>query len=67
VITAPTIAPFFSLARAAWIPAVVAWDPDTGESRRVEGPRGFAIYWEAVEASRFLVGANRLDTLLLLR
>ena len=51
--TAPTIAPFFSLARAAWIiPYALTWDARTGEYRGVEGPRGFASYREAVEASR---------------
>jgi hypothetical protein len=47
-------APYFSLARAAWIPYAVTWDPESGEIRGVEGPRGFASYREAVEASRFL-------------
>jgi len=56
---ASTIAPFFSLTRAAWVPAVVTWDPVAGEFRRVEAPRGCAGYREAVEASRFL----RADTL----
>jgi hypothetical protein len=49
----PVIAPYFSLARGEWIPYVVTWDALTGEFRRVEGPRGFASYREAVEASRF--------------
>ena len=31
---------FFSLARAAWIPYALAWDPETGAFRGVEGPRG---------------------------
>jgi hypothetical protein len=44
----------FSLARAAWIPYAVTWDPETGAFHGVEGPRGFASYREAVEASRFL-------------
>ena len=52
-----TPAPFFCLARAAWIPYALTWDPETGALRGVEGPRGFASYREAVEASRFLVGA----------
>jgi hypothetical protein len=30
------------------------WDTASGEFRGVEGPRGFASYREAVEASRFL-------------
>ena len=51
------MAPYFSLARAAWIPYALTWDPETGEFHGVEGPRGFATYREAVEASRFLVGA----------
>jgi len=48
------VAPFFSLARAAWVPYVLAWDPESGEFRSVEGPQRFATYREAVEASRFL-------------
>jgi hypothetical protein len=52
------VPPFFSLARAAWIPYALTWDPETGAFRGVEGPRGFATYREAVEASRFLVGAS---------
>jgi hypothetical protein len=47
----PAVAPYFSLARAAWIPAVYAWDAPTGELRLVEGHR------QAVEASRFLARA----------
>jgi hypothetical protein len=50
----PTSAPYFSLARAAWIRYALTWNPETGEIRGVEGPRGFATYCEAVEASRFL-------------
>ena len=53
----PVIAPYFSLARAQWVPYVVTWDALT-EFRRVEGPRGFATYREALEASRFLAGGN---------
>ena len=62
-----TPAPFFSIARAEWIPYALTWDPDTGDLRGVEGPRGFETYEnvgtsrrfhdpyrEAVEASRFL-------------
>jgi hypothetical protein len=48
------VAPFFSLALGAWIPYAIARDPETGALRGVEGPRGFATYREAVEASRFL-------------
>ncbi len=47
-------APYFFLARPAWIPCAVIWDLDSGEFRRVEGPRGCETYQEAVEASRFL-------------
>ena len=54
-----TPAPFFCLTRAAWIPYVLTRDEATGELRAVEGPRGFATYREAVEASRFL--ARRPD------
>lgn len=49
-----TLAPYFSLARAGWIPCVVTWDAETGEFARVEGPNGFATWREAEEASRFL-------------
>ncbi|HXJ85008.1 MAG TPA: hypothetical protein VMS64_40740 [Candidatus Methylomirabilis sp.] len=38
------IAPYFSLARACWIPAALAWDVRTGEFTRCEGPEGFATY-----------------------
>lgn len=48
------VAPFFRLWAAAWIPCVVFWDHTTGAFHIVEGPRGFASYREAVEASRFL-------------
>lgn len=48
------VAPFFSLSRGARIPYALTWDPETGEFRGAEGPRGFASYREAVEASRFL-------------
>ncbi len=41
----------------------MTWDQATGEFRRVEGPRGFESYREAVEASRFLLAA-RIDNLL---
>ncbi len=51
---ANTAAPYFCLARAAWMPYAITWDPETGALRGVEGPRGFASYHEAVEASRFL-------------
>ena len=50
-----TVASYFSLACAAWIPYAVTWDATTGEFRSVEGPHEFATYQEAVEASRFLV------------
>jgi hypothetical protein len=43
---------YFSPSRAAWIPCVVAWDAETGEFRRVEGPEGFTTREEADEASR---------------
>jgi hypothetical protein len=57
----PTPAPYFCLARAAWIPYAHTWDDTTGEIRGVEGPQGFARYREAVEASRLLPCS--LDTL----
>jgi hypothetical protein len=53
-----TPAPFFALARAAWIPYAITRDDETGEFRDVEGPRGFTSYREAVEASRFLARAE---------
>ena len=43
-----------SLARAEWVPYALTWDADSGEFRGVEGPRGFASYVAALEASRFL-------------
>jgi hypothetical protein len=45
---------YFSLSRA-WIPCVFAWDPETGEFRRVEGPEGFTTS----ETSRRVVGCTR--------
>src|SRR5215468_5348689 len=57
----PTIAPYFDLARSRWIPAVLTWDA-TGTSRRIEGPRGFASYRQAMEASRFLARAVTRET-----
>ena len=50
----PTAAPYFSLARAAWIAYAFTWDDTSGEFHAAERPRGFATYREAVEASRFL-------------
>ena len=52
-----TSAPFFSLARATWIPYVLARDAE-GTARSVEGPNGFASYREAVGPSRFLARAH---------
>jgi hypothetical protein len=40
--------------RAAWLPCVITWDPETSEFRRVEGPEGFTTWEEADEASGFL-------------
>jgi hypothetical protein len=59
--TALLPAPFFSLVHGAWIPYVCAWDPETGAFCGVEGPREFASYREAVEASRFLMLEKRVD------
>jgi hypothetical protein len=50
-----TPAPFYSLARAAWMPYALTWDPASGALHSVEGPRGFDTYRAALEASRFLV------------
>jgi hypothetical protein len=48
-------APFFSLAGAAWIiPYSIFWDAKSGEFHGVAGPRGFASYRQAAEASQFL-------------
>jgi hypothetical protein len=47
-------APFFCLARGAWMPYALTWDAESGEFRGVEGPHGFASSREAVQASRFL-------------
>lgn len=54
-----TPALFFCLALAAWIPYAFTWDAKTGALRGVEGPRGFASYREAVEASRSLTHIDR--------
>ncbi len=37
------IAPYFSLARAAWVSCVVLWDETTDELRRVEGTTPYGI------------------------
>ena len=58
-----TPAPFFSLARAAWVPCVVTRHPVTGEFRRVEGSRGFASYREALQASRVLAARGSVSSL----
>jgi hypothetical protein len=42
-------------------PYALTWDAETGAIRGVTGPRGFASYREAVEASRFLVRRARAD------
>jgi hypothetical protein len=60
-------APFFCLARAAWIPYALTWNPETGALRGVEGPRGFASDREAAEASRFLRSESALTGVLLPR
>jgi hypothetical protein len=44
-----TVAPYFDLDRACWVPAVRAWDAATGELRRVEGPEGFASDRQVIE------------------
>jgi hypothetical protein len=53
----PTTAPYVCLARAPWVPYVLAWDPETGEIRGVEGPRGFASTARRQKRVGFLVGA----------
>ena len=47
-------APYFDMRAGLWIPAVVTWDPASGEFARGEGPRGFETWREAEEAGRFL-------------
>ncbi len=58
----PVLAPYFSLARAEWIPRVVTWDSETGFFERLDGPEGFREYRMALEASRFL-GEGRGTTM----
>jgi hypothetical protein len=53
------LAAYFSLARAAWIPCVIAWDAENGEFQRVEGPEWFTTWGEADEAGRSLVPTRR--------
>jgi hypothetical protein len=53
------IAPYLSVARTAWIPCAVIWDSNTGEFRRVEAPRGFESYREAIAASRRRMARGR--------
>jgi len=36
-------------------PCIIAWDAETDEFRRVEGPEGFTTWEEADKASRFLL------------
>ena len=55
------VAPFFAFDRGQWIPHVLAWDPETGALRSVEGPRGFDTYRAAVAASRFLMVGEPLS------
>jgi hypothetical protein len=48
-------APFFFLARAAWIiPYSIFWDAKSGEFHGVAGPRDFASHRHAAEASQVL-------------
>jgi len=54
-IEAAAVAPYFDLARRAWIPCIVLWAPETGEFARTEGPVGLRTWDETQEASRFLV------------
>ena len=48
-------APYFDLARGAWIPCAIWWDAATGEFRRREGPHGFGTWDAAMHAGRFLL------------
>ena len=50
----PGAPPYFDVASGLFVPQLVAWDPESGEFTRVEGPRGFATWEEAEEAGRFL-------------
>ena len=43
-------APYFCLARGAFIPCAIAWDPVSGLFERHEGPDGFTTWEEADEA-----------------
>ena len=47
--------PYFDLRTDLFVPQLVAWDPETGEFTRVEGPKGFVTWEEAEKAGRFLV------------
>jgi hypothetical protein len=47
-------APYFNLARAAWIPCATWWDAATGEFRRRGGSDGFTTWQEAMHAGWFL-------------
>jgi hypothetical protein len=49
---------YFTLPRAAWIPCVIAWDPDTGEFQRVERREGFMTLEKPDEAGRFLLRSS---------
>jgi len=37
-----------------FVPCIIAWDPETGEFKSIEGPMGFSTWDEAEEADRFL-------------
>jgi len=47
-------APYFSMCRGIWIPAVIAWETRTGELARFEG-EDRASYEQALEGSKGLL------------
>jgi hypothetical protein len=48
------VAPYFSLCRSIWIPAVIAWETQTGELAGFEG-EGRTFYEQALERSKGLL------------
>jgi hypothetical protein len=49
-------APYLDTPTGLFILQLAAWDPETGEFTRVEGPKGFETWKEADEAARLLRG-----------
>jgi hypothetical protein len=48
----PVAAPFYSLARGAWVPYALRWDAETGEFHGIEGPVGLGQRREIRNAGR---------------